>query len=120
MEIKLAVIGSRTFTDEKHYEILKKTLDEIHTSNKIVEIVSGSAIGADSLARRYSLENHIPLVEYKPKWDEYGKSAGFMRNTDIINHCDKVVAFWDGKSHGTKDSIEKAKKYNKPIFIVYF
>lgn len=116
--IKVAVIGSRTFTD---YELLKQTLNDM----EIDILVSGGAIGADKLAERYSDEKelnggNIPIIVIKPDWQRYGKSAGFMRNTIIIENCDKVVAFWDGESKGTKDSIQKARKMNKPVLIVEF
>ena len=46
--------------------------------------------------------------------------AGFMRNTDIINEAELVVAFWDGQSKGTKDSIDKAEKQNKRVLTITF
>jgi len=55
-----------------------------------------------------------------PDWDKYRKSAGFIRNQQIIDACTFVLAFWDGKSKGTKDTIDKARKAKKPTFIIYF
>jgi hypothetical protein len=43
-----------------------------------------------------------------------------IRNSDIIKTSELVVAFWDGKSTGTKDSIDKANKLGiKTIIINY-
>ena len=104
--MKVAVIGSRTFDKyESVYNILSKL--------KITEIISGGAKGADSLAERYAKENNIPTKIFLPDWETYGKKAGFLRNTQIIEECEMVVAFWDGTSKGCADSIEKAKKTNK-------
>lgn len=107
----IGVIGSRTFID---YDLMVDTLKHI----KITKIVSGGAVGADSLAERYAKEHNIPTQIFLPDWEKNGKSAGFKRNTDIVNESDMIVAFWDGTSKGTLDSIKKAEKLNKKILII--
>lgn len=109
---KVAVVGSRSFDD---YRLLCETLDQF---SDIECIISGGAIGADSLAARYAKEHNITLKVYVPDWS-LGKHAGMLRNTLIVDRCDVVIAFWDGESKGTNDSINKAKKMNKPCKIVY-
>lgn len=111
--MKLAIIGSRTFND---YDVLKKECDNLN----IEEIISGGAKGADSLGEKYAIENNIKFTIFKPDWKKYGKRAGFLRNTDIINSCDSVLAFWDGNSKGTQHSINLAHKHNKPVTIIGF
>lgn len=110
--MKIAVVGSRTFND---YELLRSTLDKY---DYIELIISGGAKGADSLAERYALENNIKTLIFKPKWSEYGKRAGYIRNINIIENSDLVIAFWDGKSKGTKHSIDLAKKNKKQLLII--
>jgi hypothetical protein len=111
--MKVAVIGGRGFDN---YELLKSTLDQFI----ITRIVSGGAKGADKLSERYAKENNIPTEIYLPDWDLFGKKAGFLRNTTIIENSELVVAFWNSKSRGTRDSIGKANKLKKNTFIVYF
>lgn len=111
--MKLAIIGSRTFND---YELLKKECDNLN----IEEIISGGAKGADSLGEKYAIENNIKFTIFKPDWKKYGKRAGFLRNIDIINSCDSVLAFWDGNSKGTQHSINLGHKHNKPVTIIRF
>ena len=111
--MKVAVIGSRGFDD---YVLLKETLSKI----EITLLISGGARGADSLGERYANENNIPKKIFYSEWDKHGKAAGFLRNTDIINEADIIIAFWDGVSNGTKDSITKAKKQNKQIIIINY
>lgn len=111
--IKLAVIGSRSFND---FDKMQKCLK----SFVIKKIISGGATGADSLAKEYSIKFGIPIHEFLPNWNLHGKSAGFKRNIQIIDESDEVIAFWDGKSKGTKHSIDYANSKNKPITIVYF
>jgi hypothetical protein len=112
--MRLAIIGSRTFTD---YELLKQ---EVSKLGDIEEIISGGARGADSLGIRYAKENNITSIEYLPDWEEYGKSAGFRRNIDIVNVADFVLAFWDGKSKGTKHALDFAEKSGKDSLIILF
>ena len=57
---------------------------------------------------------------FRPDWDRYGKAAGIIRNKDIVENSNMVIAFWDGKSKGTASSIELAKKMDKNLKIVYF
>lgn len=65
-------------------------------------------------------KNDIPSVIFIPDWKKYGRSTGIRRNKDIIDNSDIVVAFWDGESRGTKNSINQAKKADKPCHIHYF
>ena len=112
-DIKYAIIGSRSFND---YRLLKHILDPII----IYCIVSGGANGADTLAERYAKENNIQTEIYPADWNKYGKSAGYIRNKDIICGCDKVIAFWDGSSKGTYHSIKMARKLNKDVEIIRY
>lgn len=69
----------------------------------ITEIISD---GADKLDERYSEEKNLDLTVFLPDWKKYGKSAGVIRNKDIVKHSDMVVAFWDEKSRSTLSSIK--------------
>lgn len=111
----LAVIGSRGFNS---YDMLSYILDEYLDLYSDIVFVSGGAAGADRLAARYANLHSITIYEFLPNWDLYGKRAGFMRNTDIVESADEVLAFWDGKSKGTLDSIKKARQMNKHLTII--
>ena len=108
----IAVIGSRDFNN---YDLLKTVLSEF----SIDSIVSGGAKGADTLAEQYAEEFNIDTHIIKPNW-KLGRGAGIIRNKEIITACDYCIAFWDGKSKGTKSSIDFAKKTNKGLKIVRF
>lgn len=112
--ITVAVIGSRIFND---YSVLKSILDE----EKPKLIVSGGAKGADLLAKQYSEENNIQIKEFLPNYKSFGKAAPLVRNKEIVNASDKVIAFWDGFSKGTKFTIDYAisQKKSVRIFTVY-
>lgn len=113
--MKVAVVGSRTFTD---YNLLRQTLDTLYPQVSL--IVSGGAKGADSLAERYAKEEGISTLIFKPDWKTHGKAAGFIRNKDIVEAADLVVAFWDGLSKGTKNSMEHAEKMGKKLITIMF
>ena len=113
--MKIAVVGSRTFDD---YNLLKETLDKFYP--KVTLIVSGGAKGADSLAERYAKGEGIPTLIFKPDWKKHGKSAGFVRNKDIVSAADTVIAFWDGESKGTNNSIDQAIQLGKKVMIIRF
>lgn len=110
--MKTAIIGSRSIQDYNYLENILKSLDF-----KITEIISGGAKGVDTLAEIYSFSNSIPITKILPEWNKYGRGAGLVRNMNIIKESDIVVALWDGKSKGTLDSINKARKLDKKVFI---
>jgi len=114
---KIAIVGSRTFDD---YNFLKAILYK-HTKGipNSYSIVSGGAKGADSLAKQYAEEFKIPIKEFLPDWATHGKSAGPIRNEQIVEECDIVIAFWDGISRGTKNTVWLATKAQKPVYVYW-
>jgi hypothetical protein len=115
--MKLAIVGSRDFSN---YDLLVKSIEQNLDVSQITHIVSGGARGADTLGELFAKNNNIDTIIYKPDWNKYGRSAGYIRNKDIIDSADFVIAFWDGKSKGTKHSIDLANNMGKPIVICKF
>lgn len=104
LTMKLAIIGSRTCPPVDIEQYLKYIPETI---------VSGGAKGADTYAREFAQKHNIKLIEFLPKYDKYGRAAPLVRNILIIEECDCVLAFWDGKSRGTMYTIDWAKKNGK-------
>lgn len=115
--MRLAIVGSRGFDN---YGLLKQTLAQLLRGQAVECVVSGGAGGADSLGEFWAKEQGIPTLIIKPDWNAHGKTAGFIRNSDIVNNADMVVAFWDGASHGTLDTIEKAKQSDKNLTVIKY
>lgn len=113
--MRVAVIGSRGFNN---LPLLEQKLNAF--KSKMVELISGGAIGADVLAEAWAIVNNVPVTLFKPDWKKYGKAAGIKRNKQIIESCDYCIAFWDGKSKGTESSLKFCKQLNKPFEIVTF
>lgn len=93
-------------------------LDTIQKLNPSV-IIHGGASGADSLAGIIALTLNIPVKVYPAEWKKYGKSAGYIRNAQMLEEGkpDKVLAFWDGKSPGTKMMIKLTQGKKIPVDI---
>lgn len=116
MEHKLIIAGGRDFCN---YELLKTAVNTYANSkqNK-VSIVSGMAKGADALGYRLAEEYNIKVYEFPANWNKHGKRAGFVRNEEMGNFADSLIAFWDGKSRGTKHMIDFMKQLNKPVTVI--
>lgn len=113
--MKLLVCGSRSWND---YRALERTLDAFQTSTKVDEIISGGARGADSCASIYCRRRGIPNTVLRPDWESLGKRAGFVRNLDMLELADEVIAFWDGQSPGTKHTIDAAGRLGKRVTLI--
>ena len=122
--MKLAIIGSRGFSDYGHLSyVMTEWFGRYANDNPyslVTEVISGGANGADKLAARWAKENGIKLTEFIPDWEGLGKRAGFVRNEDIVKAADCVLAFWDGVSKGTGNSLSIAKRLKKPTLVIYF
>ena len=108
--MKLAIVGSRSFSD---YEILEREICSHFKPEDIELVISGGAVGTDTLAKQFANKYQINLMELLPDWNKYGKRAGYIRNIDIIGSADYVYIFWDGSSPGTKQDISLCKKLSK-------
>lgn len=105
--MKVAIVGSRTLHIEKLEMYLPEGVDEI---------VSGGANGVDRCARECAYSNNIRLTEFLPNYKRYGRwVAPLKRNLQIIDYADIIIAFWDGKSKGTKYVIENARRMGKRV-----
>lgn len=136
--MKMAIIGSRDFPDTNFAKstiqrLIIMNIPEIDDKDKEFIIISGGADGIDTLAEIMADSYRVEKKIFKANWNDlsqpdavlktnkfgkkYDAMAGKRRNTLIIEEADYVIAFWDGKSSGTKDSINKALKMGKPIDI---
>lgn len=113
--IKLIIAGGRDFTD---YAFLREKVNFcLATVDVAVEIISGKAKGADTLGEKYAKERGLPIKEFPALWDTYGKAAGIYRNEDMAHYATHLIAFWNGKSRGTKHMIDTARRLNLEVRI---
>ena len=106
--MRIAIIGSRGTVPTNLAEYLADC----------DEIVSGGAKGVDACAAKYAKEHNIPLKEFMPEYKRYGRGAPIVRNRQIVDYADHILAFWDGKSKGTQWVIKYAEMCGKPCTVI--
>lgn len=122
--MRVAIVGSRRFRDLSLVRDYVKRLPAGDT------VVSGGASGVDSVAEYSAKFSGYPVITFPvdksglPPYGteesriEYARRA-YRRNQLIAENCDRLVAFWDGKSGGTADVIRRAEALGKPVEVYY-
>ena len=119
-DYRVIIAGGRYFYN---YQLLKERCDFYLQSKKRshnVIIVSGHASGADSLGEQYANEEGFDTQLFPADWNKHGKAAGPIRNAEMAEVADALIAFWDGKSRGTANMIQLAKDKGLKVAIVYY
>lgn len=112
--MRVIIAGSRSITN---YDLVDKSVQE--SGFYVTEVVCGGAQGVDSLGERFAKENNIKLSYFYADWKGQGRAAGPIRNEQMGNYSDCLVAVWNGYSKGTKHMIDYMKKHKKPVYIKY-
>lgn len=142
MSRRIAIVGSRTIAnlEDTDTDMTKALMERdwvyynidsliglwsITSLDHQVAILSGGAVGVDRRAQEYAIANDIPFFLFKPyhlidNKVEYNPRYFFTRNKQIVDNCDELIAFWDGESNGTGDTIRYARKRKKVINTVYY
>ena len=111
--MKVIIAGSRSIGD---YDAVCKAIDAfLLKSGPITEVVSGRAAGVDSLGEMYARQHNVPVKLFPPEWKKHGKKAGFLRNEEMADYADALIAVWDGASRGTQHMMDQMTKRGKPI-----
>ena len=111
--MKTIVAGSRDYTN---YTAVASILRRCPWG--ITEVVCGEARGADAMGRKWAENNDVKIASFPADWDQYGKAAGYKRNTEMAEYANACVAFWDGKSTGTKHMIDIALEHGLHLLVV--
>lgn len=120
--MRVAIIGSRSITDrDKVNQIIFKFLSQANVP--IPVILSGGAVGVDSLALDYAKEHGYDYILFEPyhlldRRAEFKPDFFFARNRQIVKNADCVLAIWDTKSKGTEHTIKYAQSLNKPVTVI--
>lgn len=110
--MRTIIAGSRSIKD---YETVERGVRL--SGFDITEVVSGAATGVDKLGERWARENDVPVNSQLALWNQQGLAAGHIRNTEMAEYADGVIIIWDGKSKGTKDMINIARKMQLSIHV---
>lgn len=104
--MKTIIAGSRDLTDPA---MLDAALIAWGWQTEITAVVCGEASGADALGRQWAEARNIPILSYPADWKTHGKAAGAIRNTQMADSADALLALWDGRSPGTANMIKLAR-----------
>ena len=115
--MRVAIVGSRHIEYDKMKEKAYALLCH-HIPANATEIVSGGAIGIDTLAEIYAEKNGLPTKIFKPDYARYGKRAPLVRNDAIVDYAQYVLAVWDGNSHGTAYTVATCIQKGVPVKVV--
>ena len=119
--MKVIIAGTRYKDKVKKipFDDYKLVVDAVQRCGfEITEVVSGTAIGVDSLGEKYARVNDIPTERKPADWNKHGRAAGPIRNREMAKYADAAVIVWDGESNGTRNMINEMIRYNKPYYII--
>ena len=117
--LKVIIAGGRDFND---FELLKAKCDKILSEYAVtdIQIVSGCAKGADLLGEDYAKVRHLSMVRFPADWNKHGKAAGPIRNVQMAEFADVLIAFHDGNSKGTAHMIRTAKEKGLIVRVIKY
>lgn len=110
--MKVIIAGSRDITN---YSLVEKAVQE--SDFTITEVVSGCCRGVDQLGEQWATEHSVSVARFPANWSVHYKAAGPIRNKEMAEYADALIALWDGQSKGTKNMIDTAKKLGLKVFI---
>lgn len=112
--MKTIIAGSRKYQDAW---MVEAAITSSGFKDKITEVVCGGARGPDQLGAAWAMKNGIKTTMFPALWDKHGKSAGYIRNLEMVNYADALIAVWDEESRGTAHTIEQALKNGLKVFV---
>lgn len=110
--MKTIIAGSRGITD---YAVLLQAIK--CCPFPITSVVSGCARGIDTLGEQYAQENSLKLYKFPADWSTYGRRAGYLRNAQMADNAEALLAIWDGESRGTKHMIDIAREKGLEVYV---
>ncbi len=110
--MRIAIVGSR------NYMPLSEVVQFVRDLPEGTIVISGDAPGVDKTAQEEAERIGLEVVKHPAQW-QFGAGAGFIRNREIVKDADEIVAFWDGKSRGTADTIRCSVRAKKRVVVRY-
>jgi hypothetical protein len=111
--LRTIIAGSREVTE---LDVLTDIIrDRVHWDISVV--LSGGCRGVDELGEKWATENDIPVEKFPADWEQFGDSAGPIRNSEMADSADALVAIKNNSPNdGTSDMIQKAE--SKDLLVV--
>lgn len=83
----------------------------------ITEVISGGCRGVDEIGEAYADSKGIPCRVFPADWNKHGRAAGPIRNAQMAEYAQALIAVWDGVSRGTLNMIREARKRGLKVYI---
>lgn len=83
-------------------------------------VISGCAPGVDGLGEEWAKSQGLPIERFPADWKRLKRAAGPIRNGQMADAAQALVAVWDGQSPGTKDMIRKARAKGLKVHVHMF
>lgn len=108
--MKLAVFGSRTLKDDRVKMLIYDAIEETGADTIVTtQEPLGVCTVAQQIAKERSLVLELHFLNFR-----YRTGAYEHRSDDVIKASDFVLLIHDGESHGTRNELERTKKFGKP------
>lgn len=118
--MKIIIAGSRNL-DSVNKGKLSRIITHLLSNipHEELEIVSGTARGADRFGERWAKRRGIKIKRFPADWNAHGsKMAGYVRNRQMAAYADGLIAIWDGESRGTKMMIDLARSMGLKVRVI--
>lgn len=114
----IGIIGTRRRDSEEDFYAVEFAFLKIYENGDT--ICSGLCLqGGDRFAVILQKKYDTKKLWFPPKWEEYGRAAGFIRNIDIARESDILIAcVASDRTGGTEDTIKKYLKFGKKDLIL--
>lgn len=114
---RLIIAGGRNIWD---FDFIKEVFEYYTQNLGEWTLVCGMAPGVDTVSKDIAEAKDIPIDKHPADWDGLGKKAGPVRNEEMANVADGLLAIWDGTSPGTKDMIDRARNHGLKVKVVMY
>jgi hypothetical protein len=110
--VRTIIAGSRALTDPTLVEAAVKA-----SGFTVTTVISGTAKGIDKLGEQWAEAQGLPVERHPANWDLHGKVAGRIRNREMIDVAEALIAIWDSVSRGTEDCISEARRRGLKVYV---
>jgi len=114
IQLKIGIVGNRTFPHDD-IPLVDRVVDGLSPGTTVI---SGGATRVNCRALEHAERRGLPTVLILPDYNQFGSEAGYIRNKEIVNKSDILIAFWDGKHRGTLHIIKRAEQAGKLVLVV--
>lgn len=110
--MRVIIAGSRYFNN---FEVLQEAIRQ--SGFVITSVVSGCAPGVDTMGELYAAKYALPVDRHPANWQLFGKAAGPIRNKEMAQNADALIALLAPGSRGTADMIRQATAMGLKVFV---